>query len=53
MSSPRLPKCPKCGANLKGPRENPDGLPGIKYMECEGCGYTRAVTTAVRKEKLS
>jgi ribosomal protein S12 len=47
------PKCPKCRQLLDGPRELPDGLPGVKYRVCAGCGYTQPVTRRPRREKLS
>lgn len=47
-----MTKCPRCRGTLEAPRELAEGLPGIKYERCEGCGYTRAVTTKPRKVRL-
>lgn len=51
----RLPKCAKCGGTrmkkLDGAKI--DAMPGIKYMVCDACGSTKAITKRQRKEKLS
>lgn len=36
-----MTKCPKCRARLE-QDELPDGLPGILYDICNGCGWVRA-----------
>lgn len=48
----RTNMCPKCGAHLKAPAPHADGLPGILYRECAGCGHTKPVTAPRRWEKL-
>jgi len=45
-------KCPTCRTYLAAPAERPDGLPGIVYRTCAGCGYSRAVTRRPRKETI-
>jgi len=45
-------RCPKCQATLPAPREISEGLPGIKYEVCDGCGWTRAITRKSPKEKI-
>lgn len=46
-------KCPRCKNILEEPREDPDGLPGVKYRECLSCGYRQAVTRRQGKERLN
>jgi hypothetical protein len=46
------PRCPKCRAFLDAPAPHPDGLPGILYRTCAGCGYSAAVTVRARRVKL-
>lgn len=47
------PRCPRCRTILEEPRELPDALPGVKYRECLGCGYTVAVRKPQRRERLN
>jgi hypothetical protein len=50
----RLHGCAKCGGTslkrLDG--SQCDGLPGIEYMVCDGCGYSRAITRRQKPERL-
>jgi Pyruvate/2-oxoacid:ferredoxin oxidoreductase delta subunit len=46
--------CPKCGGFLETvDAKRVDGLPGIGYRYCNGCGYCRAITRRSRKTDLS
>jgi hypothetical protein len=45
-------KCLTCRTFLSAAAERPDGLPGIFYRTCAGCGYSRAVTRRPRKETI-
>lgn len=45
-------RCPQCRTILPAPAEREDGLPGVKYESCNGCGWSRAVTRTPRKERI-
>ena len=47
-----MTRCPKCHSVLPTPREHPEGLTGILYDICNGCGWTRAITKKPRKVRL-
>lgn len=48
-----LKKCGQCGATLReAPAPRADGLPGILYNQCHGCGWSRAVTIRPRRVRL-
>ncbi len=47
------PRCPKCRNQLdERGRELADGLPGVRYLVCDGCGWVRAITRKQAKERL-
>lgn len=37
-------RCPKCLAFLGAPAPRSDGLDGVLYRDCQGCGYSSPVT---------
>ena len=45
-------RCPTCRTFLPLPAPLSDGLAGVLYETCDGCGWTRAVTRRQPKERL-